>query len=349
MKRIELRTGAVVASILLCGVVASPARAQSESEAIAAARALGVEGLRLADAGNCVEAEDKLAKAEKLHHAVTTQVRLGECQISRGKLVDGTENLQKVVRETLPANAPAALVTAQERARKLLDDTKPKIGRSKITVKGLAEGATPKVVVDGAVLNNVMLDTDHPTDPGEHKVDVTAEGYLASTASFTLKEGASETVTITMQKDPSYHPPPPPVVATQPQQQTAQPTQPAQPPAAAEPPKRNWVPVIAAGGIGVVGLGVWTGFGLAAMGQKSDLDSACKNQVCPDSAKDKLDSAKTNATIASIGLGVGAAGVVTAVVLYFVTTPKAEGSASASTATITPLVGPTSVGLSGSF
>jgi hypothetical protein len=349
MKRIELRTGAVVASLLLCGVVASPARAQSDSESIAAARALGIEGFKLAEAGNCVEAEDKLTKAEKLHHAVTTQVRLGECQISRGKLVEGTENLQKVVREVLPANAPAAFTTAQERARKLLDETKPKIGKSKVTVKGLPEGATPKVTVDGAVLNNVMLDTDRPTDPGDHKVEVTAEGYLPGTASFSLKEGASEAVTVTMQKDPSYVPPAPAVVTPPPQQQqTMQPTQATPPPKPAEPPKRNWVPVIAAGGVGVVGLGVWTGFGLAAMGQKSDLDSACANQVCPASSKDKLDSAKTNATIASVGLGVGAAGLVTAVVLYFVTTPKAETSASA-TATVTPLVGPTSVGLSGTF
>jgi hypothetical protein len=92
---------------------------------------------------------------------------------------------------------------------------------------------------------------------------------------------------------------------------------------------------------------LWGGFGLAAMSQKSDLDTACKGGVCDQTQKGKLDSAKTNATIAGVGLGVGAAGVVAAAVLYFVTTPSAPSNKE--TARIVPLVGPGSVGVSGTF
>ena len=68
------------------------------------ARGLAVEGLKLADAGKCPEAIEKLMRAEKLHHSAIVQGRLGECQIAVGKLVDGTENLRKVMREPVPAS-----------------------------------------------------------------------------------------------------------------------------------------------------------------------------------------------------------------------------------------------------
>ena len=74
----------------------------------AAARTMALEGIRLADAGRCEEAIEKLSRAEKLHHAPIVLGRLGECQIVEGKLVDGTETLRKVLREALPANASPA-------------------------------------------------------------------------------------------------------------------------------------------------------------------------------------------------------------------------------------------------
>ena len=36
---------------------------------VAAARELGIAGVKLADAGNCAEAIDKLARSEKMYHA----------------------------------------------------------------------------------------------------------------------------------------------------------------------------------------------------------------------------------------------------------------------------------------
>src|ERR1041384_6327106 len=69
---------------------------------IAAARSLAVEGVKLAQAGKCDEAVDKLERAEKLHHAPIVLASLGECKGGQGKLVQGTEMLRRVVREPLP-------------------------------------------------------------------------------------------------------------------------------------------------------------------------------------------------------------------------------------------------------
>src|SRR5580704_328085 len=93
----------------------SPAVAQTPSpEDIAAARGLGTEGTRLADAGDCNAAIAKLEAAEKLYHAPTTLDRLGECQISVGRIVAGTESLNRLVREPLSASAPPAFVAAKK-------------------------------------------------------------------------------------------------------------------------------------------------------------------------------------------------------------------------------------------
>src|SRR5262249_10307746 len=143
----------------------------------AAARALAVDGLKLADAGKCADAIEKLARAEKLHHAPIVLGRLGECQITQGKMVDGTENLRKVLREPLPPNASAALVKARERAQSALDAAKPKIAYLMISVKGSAS-ATAAITVDGQAMSSALLDTERPSDPGEHVVEASAQGFL---------------------------------------------------------------------------------------------------------------------------------------------------------------------------
>src|SRR5439155_15041090 len=126
---------------------------------------------RLADGGKCAEAIDKLSRAEKLHHAPIVLGRLGECQIAQGKLVDGTENLRKVLREQLPPNPSAGLVKARERAQAALDSAKPKIAVLTIAVKGPPSTAGTTVFVDGQLVSTALLDTERPSDPGEHVVE----------------------------------------------------------------------------------------------------------------------------------------------------------------------------------
>src|SRR5438132_180639 len=93
-----------LAAAWLTLAVAHTAHAQAEN--VAAARSLGILGVQLADAGKCPEAIEKLERAESLYHAPTILGRLGECRVNVGQVVQGTEDLNRVVREQLPANAP---------------------------------------------------------------------------------------------------------------------------------------------------------------------------------------------------------------------------------------------------
>ena len=85
------------------GALSSASAEEDSAAETAAARGLAVDGLKLAQAGKCEEAIPKLEHAEKLHHSAIVLSRLGECQVTVGKLVEGTEMLRKVLREPLPA------------------------------------------------------------------------------------------------------------------------------------------------------------------------------------------------------------------------------------------------------
>src|SRR5262245_27375760 len=97
-----------LASTLAASLVAPTALAQDQPQAenVAAARALGLQGIKMADSGDCKGAIEKLSRAESLYHAPSILARLGECQVQVGQIVLGTENLNRVVREQLAPNAP---------------------------------------------------------------------------------------------------------------------------------------------------------------------------------------------------------------------------------------------------
>jgi hypothetical protein len=347
--------------ILVVGLSASfagPAFAQApRAEDVAAARALAVEGIKLADAGDCRAAVEKLERAEALRHAPTILGRLGECQVALGRIVLGTENLQRVVREPLAADAPAAFRDAQVRAQKVLDTALPRIGKLKIMVE--PPGVQARVLVNGEQIPQAVLGVERPTDPGNHQVEASAPGYLPASAAVKLADGASESVTLTLQPDPNAAAVPPPV-AGPPM------APPGGPPAA--PPPQGPAPAPAdtgadtggsktlafvALGIGGAGLAVGTVTGLMAMSKTKDLEELCDEKVCHDEESfDEYDSANNLATVSTIAFGVGIVGVGAGVILLVTSGGKTETAARPQRHTgvsYRPWVGLNSVGVSGSF
>ena len=176
LRRRAVRTLAAAALTL-----AGPAFGQAASEDMASARVLGTEGVRLADSGDCRGAVFRLEAAEKLFHAPTTLERLGECQVSLGHVVAGTESLNRVLREPLSPTAPQAFIAARERAQRALAAALPRIAKLRIHVDGATLDALT-VTVDGANVPSALLDTGRPTDPGNHEVKVAAAGYRPAVA-----------------------------------------------------------------------------------------------------------------------------------------------------------------------
>ncbi|MBS2019189.1 MAG: hypothetical protein JST00_40350 [Deltaproteobacteria bacterium] len=329
-------------TVLVC---AAAAGAQEEPSAadVSAARALGQEGVKLADAGNCEEAIDRLTRAEKIFHAPSTQARLGECQIKVGKIVAGTETLNRVVRETLAPNAPQAFRDAQERAKALLAEAKPKIAKLKIAVAAPAD-AKLVVTIDGENLPLANLNMNRPVDPGEHVVEATAPGFLKATGKVTLPEGGIDSLALTMEVDPNA-----PKAVPQ-----ANPDAPAADgagaPAAATSTKKDRLPAYIAFGVGGAGVLIGGISGLVAVGKKSDLSDACPNNVCPSAAsQDVIDSGKSAATVSTVGFVIGGLGIATGVVLLLTNGMGSSSGKPAAGPTVRPLVGAGQAGVAGTF
>jgi hypothetical protein len=328
----EVVRAAVVASfisVISLGILAPrTSRADEPSAAdIASARKLGFEGITQADKGNCAGAVDKLARAEKLFHAPTTLGRLGECQVQLGKVVEGTENLGRAAREELAPNAPPVFVAARARARKALAAATPKLAHAKIVVKA-PPGVTPSVAIDSVPLPAANVGEDRALDPGPHLVEATAPGYVTASAAINLREGGTEEVTLTLTIDPNAAKSLAPVTTSPTTPDTTKPN-PATP-AAEGSPNRTLAYVVL--GVGVVGVGVGTVFGLTALSKKNDLAQACPNNACRTTQQDNLDSAKSAGTISTIAFGAGAAALIVGGVLFFTASPPATTGKTGKTA-----------------
>jgi hypothetical protein len=324
MKR---RSPLLTAMLGLFGTVAqlhtSAARAEDASAAeTAAARALAVDGLKLAQANNCAEAVPKLERAEKLYHSAVVASRLGECYVSVGRLVEGTEVLRKVLREPQAADAPPGLGKALERAQRVLDAAKPRIAG--LTVK-VAAVADMRVKIDGNLLQSALVDSEVPTDPGEHSIEVSAPGFLRAGSRVTLAEGEKKSVTLTLARDPNA------VVAPAPAADTGTTAPTSAPPASEAEPARASVaqPAVSSKrepnrtgayvslGIGAAALATGGVLGALTMQQHKDLQGRCPNDVCTPTEQDDLDSAKRLGNFSTIAFGVGGAGLLLGAVLFF--------------------------------
>lgn len=326
------------------------AQEQPQAENVAAARSLGLQGIKLADAGDCPGAIEKLSRAESLYHAPSILGRLGECQVLVGQIVLGTENLNRVVREELAATAPKAFRDAKERARGVLNSALPKIAR--LTVKIEPLDAKPQVTVAGTLIPAALLGVERPTDPGTHEVVVTAPGYLEQKTSVTLAEGASQDVTLKLEKDPNTVAAPPAAPAPAPAVAVAPPSA---PPSDTVPQKNNTL-AYAALGVGGAGLVVGGITGFLALGKKNDL-KGCEGERCPSSEQDTLDDAKSMATVSTVGFAVGIVGVGVGVVLLLTGNSTSSAGLSASKRArrspdglqVQPWLGARSAGLNGTF
>jgi hypothetical protein len=324
-----------------------------------------MEGVHLADSGDCTAAVPKLEAAERLYHAPTTLERLGECQIALGKIVAGTESLNRVVREPLAASAPQAFVTAQQRASQALAAARHRIGTLRVHVEG-APTSSVQVTVDGASVPSALFDASRPTDPGTHDVRATAQGYRAVVTSVIVPEGSEANLVLRLEPDPTAVAPAPvatPVAGPPPAPSTnVPPPSGGAAPSAAPATAPATQPAMASGGsgrvlgyvlLGVGGAGIVVGsvFGGLALGTKSTLDNACPTKTaCPPSSQDDIDALANRATISTIGFGVGVAGVLVGSVLLATSRGEsAQAVAEPRGTRLSPWLGLGAAGVKGTF
>ncbi len=336
---------------------APSAFAQSEEE-VAGARSAATQGAKAFDSGDYARAIDLFQRAESLVHAPPHLLYLARAHEKLGQLVTARELYNKIIRESLSDDAPQAFKDAQAAAREEIKAVEPRLAKLTVTIQA-PPGVTPEVTMDGKPVPSALLGLPRPVDPGEHVLEVKAEGYLAAQGKATLAEGGTDSLVLTLEPDPNAAQP---AAAPPAEPQPAVPAAPAQPmtpeDSGASPGGSLRVPAYVAFGVGAVGLGAGVFFTLQSASKRSDandkyaecaargVDGQCKAEdPLSDEVASLDDDAGSAKTMAIVGYALGGVGVAAGVTLLLLD----DSSGSATAPRITPWVGYQSVGVTGTF
>jgi hypothetical protein len=325
----------------------SPARAQSDEDR-AAARAAATEGAKAMADHRYADAVDLFSRAESLLHAPTHLLYIARALAAQGKLVRAQETYLKIGRDTLAPNAPKAFKDAQADAAKELGELEPRVPYVKVVVDGATRSTKPgaaepgaNVTMDGAPLSSALIGLSRPIDPGAHTLRADAPGMASDDVTVTLKEGARETVTLTLKPLAAAQVAPPPQVPATPPSEHAQ--------ASGRGMRTAGLVAI---GVGVVGAAAGTFFLVQNRSKRGEADDLCANGVCPRAKQgdvQSLDSdADSAATFAWIGYAVAGVAAAAGVTLLVLDAKQAKREESARVH-VTPWIGLHGAGLSGTF
>ena len=348
--------------LTLVGVSAN-ATAQTEEER-AGARAVATEGAKAFEAGRWQEAVDLFTRAESLVHAPPHLLYMARAHDKLGNLVKAAELYNEVIREQLAPDAPEAFRKAQAAAAEEIKAVKPRLAMLTVKVQG-AEAVTPTVTMDGTPVPPALVGVPRPVDPGSHQLQALADGWASQAVTVKLSEGGNETVVLELQPvgGAAGAGVPTPAGAAAGAGSSSDPG------AGSAPVGEDAGPAEAGGadglrigsyvalGVGVVGLGAGTVFGLQSMSKRSDADEAaeacgtpCLKSNPKASEVDSLDDdARKAQTISTVGFIVGGAGIAAGVTMFMLSGSGEQQAAAPPRSTVRPWVGLGSLGVSGTF
>jgi hypothetical protein len=194
-----------------------------------------------------------------------------------------------------------------------------------------------RVEMDGGTLAEHLEGTALSIDPGEHTFTFTHAGDPPVQKAFVIREGEKdrrERIVLgpaAVAALPAVAPPP--LVATQ----------------APVPAPSSWtgqrIGAVVLAAVGVAGLGVGTGFGLAAISRHDDAQKACPQACADQRGVDLWNSARTAGNISTVAFIAGGVALAGGAVLWLTGKPE-----SAPPTRMTQVIwGPGSVGLRGAW
>jgi hypothetical protein len=320
MKTRYLRSLPALAALALGSVTA-----HAESSDSAVAQALFDQAKQLMASGHSVEACPKLEESQRLDPRSGTLINLASCYEQTARLASAWSTYIEAATSAKAQGNSAREAVARQRAAALA----PRLPKLTISVApALKHVAGLEITRDGVVVREPEWGLPLPADPGQHevtakapghvsfetKVKVTGEGTAANVSVPELAAQAAATPALTGRK------PAEPV-----------PTEPAPAEAAASTSHglgATRTVALLVGGIGVVGVGLGTAFGLASKAKHDQAARDCNGLACPD--KDALaeaDAAQANGNISTVMMIVGGVGLAAGVTLWLAAPKESRPSA----------------------
>lgn len=321
----RLVRAAAIGAVSLSGWLGAPgeALAQASPSDKAAAESLFDRGLALMRDGKFQEACQVLEQSQTIERGIGTMLYLAECYEKLGRTASAWALFREAASEARAGGQGSRAEAGAARAAAL----EPKLSKLTVHVDPKNEMPGFELVRDGQVVSRGMFGVAVPVDPGEHRLEARAPGYLPWTGSARVgleKDSASISV-------PELR-----VDTSQPAEPASAPSAVAAPTASPRAPEHDASPSspqrtagLVVGGVGVVALGIGGYFGLSALGKKNDAEEQCPSNRCGDEdGVDLNDEAKSAATLSNVFVFGGAALAATGVVLYLTAPSPSAASAS---------------------
>ena len=341
-----MRSRALVASFVAVGLVSlAPLEAAAQEQSEVAATALFDQGRNLMQQGKYAEACPKLAESERLAPSGGTLLNLADCYEHTGQTASAWAAWKDAAAR---ANA-AGKSDVEKRALARAAALEPNLAKLAISVDPASDVPGLEVKRDGVKVGHAEFGVPIPVDPGTHVIDATAPNKQPFSGKVDVAaKQANATLSVTLVDAPQAAPTPAPATAPAPTPATA-----TAPSATPEQPASSWsgqkTAALIVGGVGLVGIGVGSAFGLIAKSKNDQALQNCRTStLCSQQGLNLTDDAKSAATVSTIAFVAGGVALAGGIVLWLL---APSSSRSTTGLRFEPLVG-TSLGggaLSGSW
>jgi hypothetical protein len=332
------RTVARLLTWALFAACSLPRLAQAEPSAAdrESARTLMNEGDKKLAAHDAKGAMKAYQAAHEIMKVPSTGASYAQAALEAGYFVEARDACLQVARMVAAPNEPSAFQKARTSCTDIVPRADAKIATITIRVTPVKGAGEPRVTFDGVAVPSGALLVPRKVNPGKHALVASLDGYPDATSEATLAEGANKEITLTFGGPTS----------TKADAKSEGATASTDSLASAKPSRSALVYV--GFGVGAAGFVAGGVTGLLSMGKASDAKAGCVANACPAANEDAASSSRTLGTISTIGFGVGLVGVGVGVYGLLAKRPVAT-TAQLGGATVTPFVGPSSLGVTGQF
>lgn len=309
-----------IALVVATGLMAAAidAHAEPSEGGAAAAESLFQEGRKLMEAKRYSEACPKLVASQKIAPAVGTLLNLADCYERAGQLASAWARFHEAIALAQHLGRADREKTARERADKLESRL--------IRLTIVSQEKDVEVKLDGNVLEAAALGTPVPVDSGKHTIEATAKGKKTFSTTVDVSDHArSPSVEIpALDADPE---------ATKSSSSSASNGASSSAAPGAEEPtsgsSTQRVVSYVAMGLGVVGIGVGTVFGLRTSSIWTEAMTHCTGVECDRTGVTLATDAKNAGTVSTISFIAGGVLLAGGAVLFF-TSPSSSSKPASS-------------------
>ena len=254
------------------------------------------EGRALVDQGRVAEGCRKLEESQRLDPGGGTLLNLALCHEKEGRTATAWAEFTEALGIARKDDRPQRAEIAQQHIEAL----EPTLSRLTVQVPPASDLPDLEIKRDGTAVRRAAWGTAMPVDPGDHLIEAFALGKIPWKHTVTVGGKADrQTIAVPILENAPIAPTPLATSATSgpaptPLVEVKKPISPA-----------AWV----AYGIGAVGIGVGTYFGVNAISNQKTADTNCPADKCNAAGTSANSDAIQAANLSTVGFGVGILGV----------------------------------------